>query len=300
MGECADCKFEEFFLSAWSVGDPAMLVIGRPTRACRRRRFHRPRQNHRCRRRPQSAPPPNLGTRPHRRLQTRIARTRGNLHQQRRPTPSLHSPKRRERTSDDPSNVPQLHQRSRQVSNPSRWKRRDARASPTCAPVASVAQQRSGSYLDSQMISPGASYTLEMVYNGSGNRNKVVGDSIFHCHFYPHFAAGMWRCGGRMTCSKQEHSYSSSQDPQQRRRERSGGARARALPDGRSPRRRLRPGAPPTLPMAPQPAYAQIQNNVQVNGAQITVGGQVVIGGTARATRSMVLMSSAAALTGRN
>ena len=42
------------------------------------------------------------------------------------------------------------------------------------------------------MISPGASYTLEMTYNGSGNRNKVVGDSIFHCHFYPHFAAGMW------------------------------------------------------------------------------------------------------------
>src|SRR6185503_19189066 len=29
-------------------------------------------------------------------------------------------------------------------------------------------------------------------YNGSGNRNKVVGDSIFHCHFYPHFAMGMW------------------------------------------------------------------------------------------------------------
>ena len=31
----------------------------------------------------------------------------------------------------------------------------------------------SRSYLDSQMISPGASYTLEMVYNGSGNRNKM-------------------------------------------------------------------------------------------------------------------------------
>src|SRR5439155_664383 len=26
MGPCVDCKFEEFFLSAWSVGDPAMLV----------------------------------------------------------------------------------------------------------------------------------------------------------------------------------------------------------------------------------------------------------------------------------
>src|SRR5690606_32984082 len=24
------------------------------------------------------------------------------------------------------------------------------------------------------------------------NRNKTVGDAIFHCHFYPHFAMGMW------------------------------------------------------------------------------------------------------------
>src|SRR5690606_25468708 len=27
---------------------------------------------------------------------------------------------------------------------------------------------------------------------GSGNRNRTVGDSIFHCHIYPHFAQGMW------------------------------------------------------------------------------------------------------------
>src|SRR5690606_30546341 len=27
---------------------------------------------------------------------------------------------------------------------------------------------------------------------GSGNRNRTVGDSIFHCHLYPHFAQGMW------------------------------------------------------------------------------------------------------------
>ena len=32
----------------------------------------------------------------------------------------------------------------------------------------------------------------EIAYNGGGNRNKTVGDSIFHCHFYPHFAKGMW------------------------------------------------------------------------------------------------------------
>lgn len=47
-------------------------------------------------------------------------------------------------------------------------------------------------YLDSQMIAPGSTYTLEMAYNGSGNRNETAGDAIFHCHFYPHFAAGMW------------------------------------------------------------------------------------------------------------
>ena len=47
-------------------------------------------------------------------------------------------------------------------------------------------------YLDSQAIGPGATFTLDITYNGSGNRNKTVGDSIFHCHFYPHFAQGMW------------------------------------------------------------------------------------------------------------
>jgi len=47
-------------------------------------------------------------------------------------------------------------------------------------------------YFDSQAIGPGSGYTQEITYNGSGNRNKTVGDAIFHCHFYPHFAQGMW------------------------------------------------------------------------------------------------------------
>ncbi len=47
-------------------------------------------------------------------------------------------------------------------------------------------------YLDSQLIGPGAAFTYEIPYGGSGNRNKTAGDSIFHCHFYPHFAQGMW------------------------------------------------------------------------------------------------------------
>jgi hypothetical protein len=49
-----------------------------------------------------------------------------------------------------------------------------------------------GHYLDSQLINGGISYTQEIAYGGSGNRNLTPGDSIFHCHFYPHFAQGMW------------------------------------------------------------------------------------------------------------
>ena len=47
-------------------------------------------------------------------------------------------------------------------------------------------------YLDAQGIGPGSSYTYEINFGGSGNRMKSSGDAIFHCHFYPHFAQGMW------------------------------------------------------------------------------------------------------------
>ena len=47
-------------------------------------------------------------------------------------------------------------------------------------------------YLDAQEIMPGSGHTYELVNGGAGNRNKSVGDAIFHCHFYPHFAQGMW------------------------------------------------------------------------------------------------------------
>ena len=67
-------------------------------------------------------------------------------------------------------------------------------------------EQAQGSYLDSQTIAPGQSFTYEIYRGGlryqgapanyqggsSGNRNHTVGDSIFHCHLYPHFAQGMW------------------------------------------------------------------------------------------------------------
>ncbi len=47
-------------------------------------------------------------------------------------------------------------------------------------------------YLDAQGIGPGSTYTYEIAFGGSGNRNRSAGDAIFHCHFYPHFAQGMW------------------------------------------------------------------------------------------------------------
>ncbi|MBI2316421.1 MAG: hypothetical protein HYU75_05215, partial [Betaproteobacteria bacterium] len=47
-------------------------------------------------------------------------------------------------------------------------------------------------YLDAQAIGPASGYTYEINFGGSGNRNKTAGDAIFHCHFYPHFAQGMW------------------------------------------------------------------------------------------------------------
>ncbi|MDH3642034.1 MAG: hypothetical protein OES38_08045 [Gammaproteobacteria bacterium] len=49
-----------------------------------------------------------------------------------------------------------------------------------------------GNYLDAQEIMPGSGHTYELVNGGVGNRNKTAGDAIFHCHFYPHFAQGMW------------------------------------------------------------------------------------------------------------
>ena len=114
------------------------------------------------------------------------------------------------------------------------------------------------SYLDSQMISPGASYTLEMVYNGSGNRNKVVGDSIFHCHFYPHFAAGMWALW-------RTHDVFESGSELQNGIPIKG---TRALPDGE-----ISAGSPtpaivpmPTISMAPLPSPLFIDNGQVVYG----------------------------------
>ncbi|MFQ5413133.1 MAG: copper oxidase, partial [Phycisphaerae bacterium] len=146
MWDCTECKYEEFFLSAWAIGDPAMVVDI----------------------------PANAGANP------------GGL-----PAPGPKATKAL--YPDDPSNVYHSyigdHVKQRILHGGSQehhihhlhahqW---------THTP-----DSDNSAYLDSQAIGPGTSWTLEIPYRGTGNRNQVVGDSIFHCHFYPHFAQGMW------------------------------------------------------------------------------------------------------------
>ncbi|MBV9225384.1 MAG: hypothetical protein JOY85_15230, partial [Acidobacteriaceae bacterium] len=107
-------------------------------------------------------------------------------------------------------------------------------------------------YRDSQMLSPGGSYTLDMSYFGSGNLNQTVGDSIFHCHFYPHFAQGMWSLWRVHDVFEAGTTLDSSGIPV--------ADWNRALPDGE-----IQNGTPipavvpmPTLPMAPMPVRTRV------------------------------------------
>ena len=145
MKDCNDCKYEEFFLSSWAVGDPAMVV---------------------------DVP----------------ANTRdgsGNLIKGAKATKVLYP--------DDPSNVHHSYLNDR-------VKIRNLHAGPKEHHIFHLHAHQwlhtpdgdNSTYLDSQAIGPGAGFTYEMTYGGSGNRNKTPGDAIFHCHFYPHFAQGMW------------------------------------------------------------------------------------------------------------
>jgi hypothetical protein len=152
---CNDCKYEEAFLSSWTVGDPAMVVERQPV-------------TNDCAALPDGAPTAGC-------------------------TPGATGQAIRALYPDDPSNVHHSylndHVKMRVVHggvaehhihhlHAHQW----------------LHQQNSdnSNYFDSQAIGPGSTYTLDISYNGSGNRNKTVGDSIFHCHFYPHFAQGMW------------------------------------------------------------------------------------------------------------
>ncbi|MDQ3802378.1 MAG: copper oxidase [Acidobacteriota bacterium] len=146
MGNCAECLYEEFFLSSWAVGDPAQVVDV-----------------------PANALDPETDQ----------------LKRGPKATKVLYP--------DDPSNVHHSYLNDH-------VKMRVVHAGPKEHHVHHLHAHQwlhtpdsdNSSYLDSQALGPGYSFTTEIAHGGSGNRNKTPGDSIFHCHFYPHFAQGMW------------------------------------------------------------------------------------------------------------
>ncbi|MDY7096353.1 MAG: copper oxidase, partial [Acidobacteriota bacterium] len=156
--ECVECLYEEFFLTSWAVGDPSMVVDVPANFPCDLDTLD---------------PDPSSGIDP-------CEPDKGP-----KATVALYP--------DDPSNVYHSylndHVKFRNLHAGSddhhvfhlhahQWMR-----SP---------RDEDSTYLDSQAIGQGSAFTYEIAYEGSGNRNKTAGDSIFHCHFYPHFAQGMW------------------------------------------------------------------------------------------------------------
>jgi len=145
MANCTDCLYEEFFLSAWAVGDPAQIVD----------------------------------------VPANAVNKEGKLITGAKATRVLYP--------DDPSNVHHSYMNDH-------VKMRVVHAGPKEHHVHHLHAHQwlhtpdsdNSSYLDSQAMGPGYSFTTEIAHGGSGNKNKTPGDSIFHCHFYPHFAQGMW------------------------------------------------------------------------------------------------------------
>jgi hypothetical protein len=223
--DCDECKFEEFFLSSWVGGDPSMVVDVPANTPCTTGQLEDYAQTV-----PNALNPPCVPGKP-----AGAARAS-----------KAYFP-------DDPSNVYHSY-----LGDRARFRILHAGAAVHHVHHHHAHQwlQSAGSdvsaYLDSQAIGPGASYTLDLVYDGSGNRNLTAGDSIFHCHFYPHFASGMWALF-------RVHDVFEAGTPLTDGRPSPGG---RALPDPEILR-----GTPipallplPTRPMAPWPAPAEIIN----------------------------------------
>jgi len=269
--DAVDLKYEEFFLSAWAVGDPAM-VVNRPANTSPKLKELKA---------PVGSGQARLASSTDNRTLLRSAQRTGQMVRgpgryiaPAEPTARALSSKVedvRNLYPDDPSNVYHSYMRDHV-----KFRILHAGAGPSHVHHLHAHQwlrspnSDDSTYLDSQLIIPGVAYTLEIAYGGSGNRNLTVGDSIFHCHFYPHFAAGMWSlwrvhdvfedgteldAGGN--CKKD----------------------ARALPDGEIARGTPIPAIVPlpTLGMAPLPAKVKLIDDgrrVEVEPAR-TAGGDV-------------------------
>jgi hypothetical protein len=176
MHDCVDCAFEEFFLSSFTVGDPALLV-DRPANSGLE--LVTPRND---------LPGPDLVGITEAQLQSLRDADAARLEKDKLlgPKASLsfypHDPanvhhsyigdlvKFRNLHSGKEQHIFHLHNHQWLFNS----------------------NDDNSNYIDAQAIGPGASYTYEIAFGGSGNRNKSAGDAVFHCHFYPHFAQGMW------------------------------------------------------------------------------------------------------------
>ncbi|HEX6902848.1 MAG TPA: copper oxidase [Thermoanaerobaculia bacterium] len=223
MWNCPECKYEEFFLTSWAVGDPAMVVDVPASSPCT---VSDVRNGTNC------APTPGP-----------------------KATKAFYP--------DDPSNVYhsylQDHTKFRVLHAGS--KEHHIHHLHAHQWLFSPDSDKS-SYLDSQALGPGSSFTTEIAYEGSGNLNLTPGDSIFHCHFYPHFAQGMWALWRVHDVFEEGTQLDANGRP---------APGSRALPDGE-----IAAGTPipavvplPNQPMAPRP------------GATVSiVSGQVQVAGT--------------------
>ena len=203
MFNCTECKFEEFFLSSWTIGDPAQIVD----------------------------------------VPANTTDEKGNLIIGPKATKVLYP--------DDPSNVHHSY-----IGDP--VKMRVVHAGPKEHHVHHLHAHQwlqtpdddNSTYLDSQSLGPSYAFTTEIVHGGTGNRNQTVGDSIFHCHFYPHFAQGMWELWRAHDVFESGTVIDATGIPV---------PGSRALPDGE-----IKAGTPtpaivplPTLAMAPMPTAAR-------------------------------------------
>ena len=242
MHDCVECKYEEFFLTSWVVGDPAMVVDVPANSPCM----------------VSTTSPNTVGQDPQ--LANSVSKLRDPASNPPPCSPTQGAKATKAFYPDDPSNVYHGylsdHTRFRVLHTGT--KEHHIHHLHAHQWLYSADGDKS-SYLDSQAIGPGASFTGEIAYNGGGNRNLTPGDSIFHCHFYPHFAQGMWSLWRVHDVLETGTPLDANGRP---------AANSRALPDGEIAAGTPIPGVIP-LPGKPMPPPPQAQVTI--------VNGQVVI-----------------------
>ncbi len=175
--DCVECKFEEFFLSSWPNGDPGILVDAPANVNCVDNWLSNLSQAN------TNPNPPSTASVSVSSFTTTKCRTPE--------TPRIKPTKAY--FPDDPSNVYHGYLGDHVIFRVLHAGVSVHHVHHHHAHQWLFSPDKPGSnYLDSQAIGPGSSFSMELVYAGAGNQNLTAGDLIFHCHFYPHFASGMW------------------------------------------------------------------------------------------------------------